>query len=152
VNWVKQQIKSIAFLMMMVFMAASCNPREPTEGALPMSTPTPAALNTGMGGIKGRIDNLDQYWSSKAIFIFAAQFYGDSGGDGAFILEPTLFPKAMVDANGYFQISDIPPRKYILIVGPKPESGLMVKHTGTAVIYDVAEGELLDIGTIHLEE
>ena len=136
----------------MVFIAVGCNSREPTEVAQPMSTPTPAALSTGTGGIKGRIDNLEQYWSGKSIFIYAAQFYGDPEGDGAFILEPTLFPKAMVDANGFFQISDIPPRKYILIVGPKPESALMVKHAGTAVIYDVAEGELLDVGTIHLEE
>ena len=93
----------------------------------------------GLGGIIGKIENAQVLWPDRPVFIYLAQFYGDQEGEGAFLLEPSIFPKAQLGSGGRFQAMNLPPMSYVLILGPNAESGLIIKENGRTAIYEVSE-------------
>jgi len=143
----------VLFILLIVFLS-SCTRSASNSTLSPkndsVETPTSIVPDAGSGAIIGRFANAQAIWPDKPVFVYAAQFYGDEGGEGAFILEPTVFPRTRLDADGYFQINNVPPRKYVLIVGPSAEGGLLVEVENTTQVYEVVEDEVLDIGTISI--
>jgi len=143
---------SILLFIILAFLLSCCtrSASQVTTPMLPSNSPTPIVPERGMGAIMGRIANGDEFWPNKPIHIFAAQFYGDEGGEGAFVLEPTLFPSTEVDSRGYFQINNMPPRKYVLVVGPSAEGGVLIKVGEETQVYEVVRDMVTDIGTIFI--
>lgn len=105
----------------------------------------------GLGGIVGKIENAHELWPNKNLFIFMAQFYGDQEGEGAFILEPSIFPKAQLGSEGGFQVMDLPPMSYVLILGPNAETGVTIMENGRTAVYTVNENAVLDLGSIFID-
>ena len=110
------------------------------------TTPDP-----GLGGIVGTITNAEQTWPDKKVSVFVATFYGDADGEGAFVLEPTVFPQAEIKSDGTFRIMNLPPGNYVLIIGPNAEMGLAVKEGGRVMIYEVLGDNVLEIGPVRVE-
>ena len=52
--------------------------------------------------------------------------------------------------SGIFQINNIKPGNYVLIVGPEPSLAKVIKDGNRPLIYEVMEGDILDIETIYL--
>jgi hypothetical protein len=143
-------LKLITILIIISSCTRSASNATSTSDTVPTRTPVSTIPDVGTGAIVGRVENAHKIWPDKTIFVYVAQFYGEEGGEGAFVLEPTLFPQARVDANGYFQINNIPPRKYVLVIGPSAEAGLLVKDQRSTLIYEVIADQILEIGTFSL--
>jgi hypothetical protein len=112
--------------------------------------PTWISPESGLGGIMGFVNNADLFWHGTRLTIYAAEFYGDSVDDGVFLLEPMLFPKSILSEEYFFQINNIPPKKYLLLVGPNPESALFVKEEGIPLIVEVYADQVVDIGSVEI--
>lgn len=108
------------------------------------------SLEEGLGGVRGRIKNLEDFWSGRKIYIFAAHFYGEIDGEGSFILEPSTFPKTQINDDGSFQIYNLPPRNYVFIVGPNAESGLILGGKSATSVISIVANEIVDLGDTFL--
>lgn len=107
-------------------------------------------LEPGYGGLQGRITNLEDYWPERKIYIFAAHFYGEVEGEGSFILDPSTFPKTEIDEDGSFLILNLPPRKYVFIVGPNAESGLILGGRSPSSVISIIPDEITQMGDTFL--
>ena len=119
-----------------------------------VSSPTPTNIQpaVGMGGLRGTVLNSKELWKDRnKIYVFAAPFTGDDKGQGIYVLEPSIHPHTELDASGLFQLTDMPPGKYVLVIGPSPEEALVYKDGEKARVIDVPEGEVTDIGEITLK-
>jgi hypothetical protein len=117
------------------------------------STPTLIAPKEGFGGIIGKVENPDLFWSDQELKVYAAEFYGDvEAGEGTYILETRLFPQSPLEGNGYFQLDNMPIKAYILLVGPDPESAKPVlnQNGNDALIVEVSENEVVNLGSVLL--
>jgi hypothetical protein len=114
--------------------------------------PTAISPDPGLGGVIGSVGNAGEFWSGKRLTIYAAEFYGDSVEEGVFLLEPMLFPKSILSEGNYFQINNIPPKKYLLLVGPNPESALFVREGGVPLVVEVYADQIVDVGRVEVGE
>ena len=148
-------LKRVWPIMFVVIIIAGCRttPQDvtPTTHVIE-SEPTMISPMSGLGGITGSVRNGEEYWSGVRLVIYAAEYYGASGEEGVFLLEPMLFPKAILNEEFYFQINNVPPKKYLLLVGPNPESSLFVRQEGMPLIIEVEANQIVDIGEVELGE
>jgi hypothetical protein len=143
------KILPVLFVVMLLLGCRKDNPQAiDNNGVDSGTTPTQVIPDSELGAIIGRVDNAHQIWPNKPIFVYAAQYYGDGSGDGSFLLEPNLFPKTRVEAGGYFQINNMPPRQYVLIIGPSAEGGLLVKGEEQVLVFNVIADQILEVGAI----
>jgi len=122
------------------------------DNGLSNSNPTPTKItpDEGMGGITGIIDNTSEFWGDEKLTIYAAEFYGDVQGDGFYLLEPNIFPQTLVHPSGIFQINNVKPGNYVLIIGPEPTSAKVIRNGNRPFICEVKEGEIFSLVKIHL--
>lgn len=79
----------------------------------------------------------------------AEVYYGESGSDGAFVLDTSSSPSAMTDEDGYFCTAEIAVTNYVLIIGNPEENYEIFSDDGTkAVVWSPLAGEVLDLGEI----
>jgi hypothetical protein len=116
------------------------------------SEPTRISPALGFGGITGSVSNGEEFWSGVRLVIYAAEYYGESGEEGVFLLEPMLFPKSILNEEFSFQINNVPPKKYLLLVGPNPESSLFIRQEGKPLIIEVKANQIVDIGEVEVGE
>jgi hypothetical protein len=131
-----------------VLALTACSP----NAELISPTPTKIQPASGMGGMSGTVLNSKELWKDRNdIYVFAAPFTGDDQGQGIYVLEPSIHPHTELDANGLFQMADMPPGKYVLVIGPSPEEALVFKDGDKTRVIDVPEGEVTDVGEITLK-
>lgn len=126
-------------------------PTNVAVGPVPSAAPTPTQPpkpDTGL--VVGQIASKPGTWSGKPLTAYAAPFKPTTAGNGFFILEPTIHPSATVNANGAFQIQDVPPDSYVIVIGPTPEEALAVQEGGQARVVEVKPNQQLDLGKIDL--
>jgi len=116
----------------------------------PGYTPTIKLTEEGYGGIIGNVDNAFDTFPDQNLTIYSAEFYGDPEGDGFYILEPSLFSKAVVNRNGNFEIINVKPGYYILVVGPYPEYVKVITDKNKPMIIEVSENQVVDLGNVKL--
>jgi hypothetical protein len=148
-------MKRLLLLMSIVLFASACTSQFPsaTQGSpSPSEGSTTTIPEPGMGAIVGKITNADDYWPGTKLNIYAAEFYGDSEEEGVFLLETTLFPKGTVNSDSHFQINNVPPKQYILLVGPNPEGSLFVKENGRHIVVTVMSDQVVDVGDVEVGE
>jgi hypothetical protein len=134
---------SIIVTLTALFLLAACTPVKQT------AAPTPVPATPGMGVIKGQLERPDKLWSEGPYTAYAAPFSGDAQGNGFFILEPALHPSAMLDTQGNFQISNVPPGNYVLVIGPSPdESRQVVDEQAKPRIVNVTADQVLELGKV----
>ena len=123
----------------------ACASNTPAPTAIP--TPTMIQPAEGKGGLRGKLSNTADLWkNTKTIYVFAAEFHGDDQGKGVYFLEPSIHPHTIMDADGVFQINDMPPGDYVVLAGPNPEEAITIKNQNEAQVFNVPDGEVIDIG------
>lgn len=137
----------VVLLITLTLIEVSCTSKTQFN-ALP--TPTLIEPKQGTGGMRGVIDNIEAFWQKRTVYVFAAEYVGNEQGEGIYVLEPSIHPYTTVEAGGFFQINNMPPGEYVLVIGPSPEEAITVRRDAKAVIYKVAAGDVTDIGSIHL--
>ena len=152
-------------LACLAWMLAACGTSTP-EGTLPPLTPTtdlfesplvpsttpaPLTLEPGMGGVKGTIVVSRPDWAGQAITVYLAAYYAGAEGQGGFFaLEPSQSPRTPAAANGAFQMGNVPPGEYVVVIGPGPEAALAIQENGAPKIFEIVAGEILDLGEVSL--
>ena len=113
----------------------------PTAEAL-----SPMTLEQGRAGITGRI-LVKSDWHDREVTIYASPFYSTGNeNEGFFVLEPSIHPSSKLNVRGEFQLENIEPGFYVLIVGPMPDEAIAVQKSGTVEVFSVDANEVLDIG------
>lgn len=143
-----RMIRFIIFQILVFALLASCGSNQNAD--LP-NLPTSISPAQGMGGMKGVISNITDFWQGGTVYVFAAEYHGDENGKGIYVLEPSIHPYTTVDIGGIFQINDMPVGEYVLVIGPSPEEAIVVRHNGDAKIYEVTADNVTDAGSITLE-
>ena len=114
-------------------------------------TPTMITPESGQGGLRLVSPNAKDFWnSSLPVHIWAAPFVEGENGKGIYVLEPSIHPSSELAPGGVFQINNVPPGKYVLIVGPVPETAVVVRKDGEPWVVEVKAGEVTDLGSITL--
>jgi hypothetical protein len=148
-------LKHVWPIVFIVIFVAGCKTTTqdltPTTHATQIE-PTRISPEPGYGGIIGSVSNGEEFWSGVRLVIYAAEYYGESGEEGVFLLEPMLFPKSTLDEEFHFQINNVPPKKYLLLVGPNPESSLFIRQEGKPLVVDVEANQIVDIGEVEVGE
>ena len=125
----------------------ACSPTDNNTGAIE-ATPTLITLEENLGGIKGVYqsnmqDNVEQ------LIAFAAPYLGDPESEGVFIFSGNMETSALIDKTGNFQIANLTPGFYILLIGPNVKEAEIHQSNGKAVKIEVLAGEYIDIGIIN---
>jgi hypothetical protein len=116
----------------------------------PQATPTRISPQNGLGGIIGTVVNAHQVWPEEDLLVYAAEFYGDPQGNGFYLLEPNLFAHTQVDADGFFQLNDLTPGAYVLVVGPDPRSAHPISEQDRPMVVQVARDQVVELGSVSI--
>jgi len=111
-----------------------------------LSTPT----DTGNGSIGGTIENAEIVFPNQELNIYTANFYGDQYEDGFYYLDTGRVTTASINPDGSFQILNVPPGFYILVVGPKPESAKIIIEGSRAMVVEVNENQVIELGLVSI--
>jgi|YNPNPStandDraft_1061719.scaffolds.fasta_scaffold05263_7 hypothetical protein len=115
----------------------------------PVATPLSPVTDTNSGAIFGRLNLENLPWGERELFIYAAPFYPTDGDGGFFILDPSMHPSGPVYYDGSFVINNVPPGKYVLVVGPTPEDAVAIRDPkGTVRIFAVEAGQVLYVESL----
>ena len=109
--------------------------------------PTAIQLDDGTGGISG-IYKIPEKWGEENIYAYAAPFVGDPNSDGIFIYGGGFSFFGEISTNGYFQIANLEPGVYILLIGPDIDHVTAYQDNGSANKIYVTANQYTDIGTI----
>lgn len=131
--------------------------RPPSEGTTPDAEPSATAshavgarelaLEPGKGAVIGRVSLVGI--PSEETMIFLAPLYQGAGtSEGFFLLEPSVHPHAYLQQDGAFQLTNVEPGEYVVVIGRTPETASAVRSDGQPRIFHINAGEVLDIGEI----
>ena len=168
---VTRTLHSVLFCTVMLLGLTSCgeiDQAKPTDDAdvQPTSTtelfesplqpePTlpPLTVEPGSGGAKGMLAAVPPAWTGMELTVYFAPFYPgeEEGGGGIYVLEPSVHPSAEVHSDGAFQLGNIPPGEYVIAIGPEADSALVILDDDRPRVFEVQEGEILEINNIVLE-
>ncbi len=142
----RQPVLLLTLLLTALLMAACA--AAPAGGP----TLTPAALQAGKGGIRGRCAEAKSVWPQvNVVYIFAAPFSGDASGNGIYLLDPGMDPRASLDGDGYFQMINLTPGRYVLVVGPTAENSRpLLNPREHILVVQVEEGGWVELGPVSL--
>lgn len=118
------------------------------EGTLP-----PLILEESFGGVEGTVSEFPPKWKGQELSVFLAPFYpGEAeGGGGIYILEPSIHPSTKLQPSGAFQMGNVEPGQYVVVVGPGPENALVILDGDRPRVIDIAEGSILHLQDLRLE-
>ncbi len=80
--------------------------------------------------------------------VFAAPYLGDPEGEGIFVFEAIMENMTTINEDGFFQLPNLEPGFYILLIGPDVNQAEAYKDGNTAVKIEVFAGEYTDVGLI----
>ena len=110
---------------------------------------TPVAPTANTGSLVGSVPSAVTFWPGETLYIYAATFNGNDQNEGFYMLDTARAPSATLDSDGWFQLLDITPGRYVLVVGPTAEQGrLIMDANNKARIFTVVAGELEDLGIL----
>jgi hypothetical protein len=158
---------TILVLGMILSGAVSCGDTdqiEPTDSILsptaevfesplvPEATLPPLSLEAGAGGAKGMLASFPSTWEGMELTVYFAPFYpGEEEEGGIYILEPSIHANAKIHAGGAFQLGNIPPGRYVVVIGPSPEDALVILSGDQPRIIEITDGSILELGELRLE-
>ena len=86
----------------------------------PIPTPTFELFETS-GVVYGRVAAMPPGWVRATVWLAPFTPVSEDGQTGFYVLEPSVHPYTDMFPNGYFQLTSVPPGKYVIISGPTPE-------------------------------
>ncbi|MFC2042753.1 hypothetical protein ACFLUA_01190 [Chloroflexota bacterium] len=102
--------------------------------------------DTGNGSIGGTIENAEVVFPNQELHIYTAIFNGDQDGEGFYFLDTGRVTTASINPDGSFQILNVPPGLYVLVVGPNPESAKIVMEGSRAKVIEVGDNQIIQLG------
>lgn len=111
-------------------------------------TPTFIKLEDNLGGITG-ICQTKEMAETEQLIVFAAQYLGDPESEGIFIFDKNMETSVPIDGSGFFQISNLSPGLYVLLIGSNIDNVEAYQKNGVAIKIEVVSGEYTDIGVIN---
>lgn len=109
--------------------------------------PTQISPAAGLGGIIGKFqDNV--LWQEKQLYVYAAPFFGNADDQGIYVLDPSLHPKTKLEFDGMFQLNNLQPGAYVLVIGTRPEDARVIAKNGKPWVIRVSSGQVVDLGTV----
>ncbi len=158
------RIICIALLVVLLFSACGikdtpisvsvvATPVAKSTSPIPSPSPVPPIISLltiepDMGGVKGYLDIRKAEWKNDKLIVFFCPFTPDASGEnGVYILEPSIHPNTTLE-GGYFQTGEIPPGKYVLVVGPMPETAVPLRENGQIKVFEVLAGQVLQIESV----
>ena len=146
----------IVMLLSVALLLSACVPvvnvsplPTPTRPVVRSVTPT-ATPKQGTGLVVGQIVGQPGAWQGRQLVAYAAPFKPTTEGNGFFILEPSIHPQGIVNADGSFQIRDVPADSYVIVIGPTPEDAVAVKDGAQPKVITVKPDETVDLGKVDL--
>jgi hypothetical protein len=120
---------------------------------LPEATLPPLVLEEGFGGVKGVVKQFPSSWEGQVLYVYLAPFFPgeEQGGGGIYVLEPSIHPSAEINSTGAFQIGNVEPGQYVVVVGPNPEDALVLLDGDRPRVIDVSEGTVLELDALRLQ-
>lgn len=116
-----------------------------------VSPPPTIVPEAGQGAVVGQIVVRESLWPTRASVFLCPFYWDESRSGGFFLLEPSVHPHVELQMGGYFQISNVRPGSYVIVVGPGPEDAVPIRDDdGEPRVFEVQPDEVLDIGEITL--
>jgi hypothetical protein len=166
--------KAVSILLLIALLPSACmtetvtpsespTPPGPTEVAtdeIPTLTPladvtpeetattVPPQLESGKGAIIGTVLKEDGTYPPENVRVFLASFFwNEEKTEGVFVLDPDRATSVPISDQGAFQLFNIEPGNYVLVVGVTPEAAVAILgDRGQARVIEVNVGEVVDIG------
>ena len=152
----------LGVIFTLVALVAGCSPSTPQTtspisipGATsplpspspPISMPSPQVA-LGKGAITGVILDQDSTPFEGEVKVFLTPFYQHETDDwGIYVLDPNQATTVTLADSGVFQIVDIEPGDYVLVVGRTPETAaLILGDDGPALVFKVETDEITGVG------
>lgn len=147
----------LCILLLGLTWISACTGTSSPSGAYPGERPIPATVtrvtpDPTAGRVAGKVINLPAHWSGKEISIYPAEFHGDSEGKGFYFVDPARHPHAILRADGSFEIMNVRPGEYVLVLGPGLDNAVAVREGEKTQIYRVSVNQTTDTGTIDMEQ
>jgi hypothetical protein len=127
----------------------------PESPASQSATQSPPAVSADMGAIVGTVRNRIGDLPADAKVFVARFVWNDAKTVGVFYLDPANFISAPVGASGAFQVPDLKPADYVLLIGVTPENATPIMgDNNQARVIAVQAGQVVDLGaqTIDLQQ
>ena len=120
---------------------ADITPREHATMVLPQLEPS-------KGAITGTVLKQDGTHPPDNVRVFLASFYwNEAKTEGVFVLDPDRGTNVPISDRGSFQLFNIEPGNYVLVVGATPEAAIAILgDSGQPRVIEVKPGEIVDIG------
>ncbi len=139
-------------LVITVFIAACNKTSSPTINPEVLVTPTSVSLpETGKASITGQVMHSQGYPLVNMVVRLADVARSSTGKGGAFILDMARSPATSTDNNGYFNIQNVDPGEYVLVVGDVEITGvyeIITEQNGAAKVYTLPADQVTDIGIL----
>jgi hypothetical protein len=137
-----KKITPLALLIFILFLAA-CE----TSSLSNIPDPEP-----GMTTIAGRVvSNLTGEPVADTIVRFA-EVYSNDQGEKAYALDEAFSPGTMTDENGYFVVSNIAAREYVIVIGdPRTKYAFVTESSGQVKLWSAEADKVLQTGTINVD-
>ncbi len=129
----------------------------PTAGTfdspiLPATSTPPLSPEAGSGGARGLLASYPPAWANQEVTVWFSPFYqGEQADEGIFVLDPAFHPSGKVEADGRFELDNIPEGRYVIVFGPAAQDALAIREENRPKIFEILEGQILDVGEVRLE-
>jgi hypothetical protein len=137
----------VIFISLILTLCSACSPNNDVPKEIE-PTPTLVKLQDDLGGITG-IYQTNEPSDTAQLFAFAAPYLGDPESEGVFIFSGNMEYSTPIDNSGFFQITNLSPGLYILLIGPNINEAEAYQQNEKAVKIEVFSGEYTDIGVIN---
>jgi len=136
-------------LIVFILITTSCQDKTMPTEVIDVNTPTPVAQPvSGKATLIGRVVSQVTGKPITNIPVRLAEVYRQ-GNEGAFILDGAFSPTTLTDNAGHFVLSNIEPREYVIVIGdPQGEYHITPDSNGSARVWDIGDGEILDVGEL----
>ncbi len=143
----------LSFLLVLTVFIAACNKTSsPTINPEVLVTPTAISLpETGKASITGQVMHTQGYPLVNMIVRLANVAHSSSGKGGAFILDLARSPSTSTDPKGFFNIQNVDPGEYVIVVGDVEITGIyeiISENNGSAKVWTFPADQVTNIGTL----
>lgn len=143
-----KQINFLVIVILAVFLVASCKGDDNIETLVqPTSTYIPTPL-PGKVSVIGKVISKKSNLPIDEIDVWLAKVIRQEE-EAIYILDTVNSPSILTDPNGEFQILNVSPGEYVLVIGnPEIMYEIITDDTGKAKVWNFREGQVEDVGEL----
>lgn len=133
-------------LTLSLFLITACNASSPAnDSKTPL--PTPAS---GKATVTGRVLSLEgKPLPHTAVWLAEVVCDGPDPSRCAFVLDAAFSPGVYTDDQGYFVISNVDPKKYVVTIGdPQSVYDNIPDDSGRPEVFDIPADKVTDLGEL----